>query len=159
MSFISVEPQSRVFLESHSNSLLTKYDIQLEIIADRYLAFFQERSVIVIWILCIPLSLRLSGETLRHPSQLSFEKFVSGLIPLSRSIDSLRKLHQKANFVNSSFDPRSEPTTTRAAWDEVRDNLERGTQLHFLHCNLGTHRRGRRQHPAGFCGHFGQRRD
>ncbi|KAH9038036.1 hypothetical protein EDB83DRAFT_2524610 [Lactarius deliciosus] len=43
MSFISVEPQSRVFLESHSNSLLTQFDIQLEIIADRYLAFFQER--------------------------------------------------------------------------------------------------------------------
>ena len=59
MSFISVEPQSRVFLESHSNSLLTKYDIQLEIIADRYLAFFQERSVIVIWVLCMPLNLPL----------------------------------------------------------------------------------------------------
>ena len=59
MSFISVEPQSRVFLESHSNSLLTKYDIQLEIIADRYLAFFQERSVIVIWVLYIPLNLPL----------------------------------------------------------------------------------------------------
>ncbi|KAH8989323.1 hypothetical protein EDB86DRAFT_1904736 [Lactarius hatsudake] len=43
MSFISVEPQSRVFLESHSNNLLTQFDIQLEIIADRYLAFFQER--------------------------------------------------------------------------------------------------------------------
>jgi hypothetical protein len=51
MSFISVEPQSRVFLESHSNSLLKKFDIQLEIIADRYLDFFQERSVIVIWVL------------------------------------------------------------------------------------------------------------
>jgi hypothetical protein len=72
MSFISVEPQSRVFLESHSNSLLEKFDIQLEIIADRYLDFFQERSVIVIWVLGIPLSLRLSDEELRHPSQLSF---------------------------------------------------------------------------------------
>ncbi|KAH9008432.1 Rho GTPase activation protein [Lactarius deliciosus] len=37
------EPQSRVFLESHSNSLLTQFDVQLKIIADRYLAFFQER--------------------------------------------------------------------------------------------------------------------
>ncbi|KAI9445710.1 hypothetical protein BJY52DRAFT_1216594 [Lactarius psammicola] len=43
MSFISVEPQSRVLLETHSNSLLAQLDSQLQIIADRYLAFFQER--------------------------------------------------------------------------------------------------------------------
>ncbi|KAI9453211.1 Rho GTPase activation protein [Lactarius psammicola] len=90
MSFISVEPQSRVFLESHSNSLLTQFDIQLEIIADRYLAFFQERRRI----------------------EVSY-------------IDSLRKLHHKATVVDASFDTRAEPTTTRAAWDSVRDNLER----------------------------------
>jgi hypothetical protein len=157
MSFISVEPQSRVFLESHSNGLLKKFDIQLEIIADRYLTFFKERSVIVIWVLCIPLSLRLSGEELRHPSQLSFENssyLVSGLISHSRSIDSLRKLHQHANVVDSSFDPRSEPTTTRAAWDEMRDSLERGTQLQFYSAHRGPSP-SRRQHPAGFCRHFG----
>lgn len=45
MSFISVEPQSRVVLESHNNSLLAQFDTQLGIIADRYLAFFQERSI------------------------------------------------------------------------------------------------------------------
>ncbi|KAH9161027.1 hypothetical protein EDB89DRAFT_810156 [Lactarius sanguifluus] len=89
MSFISVEPQSRVFLESHSNSLLAQFDIQLEIIADRYLAFFQERRRIEV-----------------------------------TYIDSLRKLHRKATIVDTSFDPRAEPTTTRAAWDKVRDNLE-----------------------------------
>jgi hypothetical protein len=76
MSFISVEPQSRVFLESHSKSLLTKFDRQLAIIANRYLAFFQERSVIDIWVLCIPLSLRLSGEELKHHSQFSPEQSI-----------------------------------------------------------------------------------
>ena len=45
MSFISVEPQSRVLLESHSNSLLAQFDSQLKIITVRYLAFFQERCV------------------------------------------------------------------------------------------------------------------
>ena len=45
MSFISAEPQSRVVLESHNNDLLAKFDTQLGIIADRYLAFFQERSI------------------------------------------------------------------------------------------------------------------
>ncbi|KAF8269718.1 Rho GTPase activation protein [Lactarius quietus] len=99
MSFISVEPQSRGFLKSHSNSLLTQFDKQLEIIADRYLAFFQERRRI----------------------EASY-------------IDSLRKLHQKANVVDASIDPRSEPTTTRAAWDEVRGDLEReaNTQQAFV---------------------------
>ncbi|KAH9029692.1 hypothetical protein EDB85DRAFT_1508865 [Lactarius pseudohatsudake] len=89
MSFISVEPQSRVFLESHSNSLLTQFDIQLEIIADRYLAFFQERRRI----------------------EVSY-------------ISSLRKLHREATVVDAPFDPRAEPTTTRTAWDKVRDSLE-----------------------------------
>ena len=43
MSFVSVEPQPRLVLESHSYSLLAQLDTQLGIIADRYLAFFQER--------------------------------------------------------------------------------------------------------------------
>lgn len=43
MSFLSVEPQSRAVLESHNNSLLAQFDTQVSIIADRYLAFFQER--------------------------------------------------------------------------------------------------------------------
>jgi hypothetical protein len=47
MSFISVEPQPRVVLESHSDSLLAQFDTQLRVIADRYLAFFQERSIII----------------------------------------------------------------------------------------------------------------
>lgn len=45
MSFISVEPQPRAVLESHSNSLLAQFDTRLRVIADRYLAFFQERSI------------------------------------------------------------------------------------------------------------------
>ncbi|KAH8996920.1 hypothetical protein EDB86DRAFT_3076814 [Lactarius hatsudake] len=89
MSFISVEPQSRVFLKSHSKNLLTQFDIQLEIIADRYLAFFQERRRI----------------------EISY-------------ISSLRKLHREATVVDAPFDPHVEPTTTRAAWNRVRDSLE-----------------------------------
>jgi hypothetical protein len=45
MSFLSIEPQSRVVLENYSNSLLAHLDSHLGIIADRYLAFFQERSI------------------------------------------------------------------------------------------------------------------
>ncbi len=45
MPFISVEPQSRAFAENCSNSLLAQFDKQLQIVTDRYLDFFQERSV------------------------------------------------------------------------------------------------------------------
>ena len=36
-----------------------------------------------------------------------------------------------------SFDPRAEPTTTRTAWEKVRDNLEGGTRFHIVKCGLG----------------------
>ncbi|KAI9460478.1 Rho GTPase activation protein [Lactarius psammicola] len=49
-------------------------------------------------------------------------------------INSLRELHRKAKTVDASFDPRDEPTTTRATWDKIRDNLEReaNTQQAFV---------------------------
>ncbi len=58
MSFLSVEPQSRVLLENYSNSLLAQFDTQLDIVADRYLAFFQERSVNVVRVLHFTLTVR-----------------------------------------------------------------------------------------------------
>ncbi|KAI9429823.1 Rho GTPase activation protein [Lactarius indigo] len=99
MSFMSVEPQPRVVLESHSNSLLAQFDTQLQIIANRYLAFFLERRSIE-----------------------------------ATYIESLRKLHRKAKTTDASFDPRAEPTTTRAAWETIRDNLdeEANTQQSFV---------------------------
>ncbi|KAH9032135.1 hypothetical protein EDB85DRAFT_2145695 [Lactarius pseudohatsudake] len=99
MSFISVEPQSRVDSESHSNSLLAQIATQRQIVANRYLAFFQERRSIE-----------------------------------ATYIDSLRKLHRKAKTVDASSDPRAEPTTTRTAWDKLRDNLDKeaNTQQAFV---------------------------
>ncbi|KAH9016198.1 hypothetical protein EDB84DRAFT_1443214 [Lactarius hengduanensis] len=98
MSFLSVEPRG---LESHSNSLLAQFAIQLRIIVERYLAFFQERRRVK-----------------------------------ATYIDSLRKLHRKAKAIDASFDPRAKPTTTRAAWDTIRDDLRRGMHLHTLNCGL-----------------------
>ncbi|KAH9032178.1 hypothetical protein EDB85DRAFT_2275183 [Lactarius pseudohatsudake] len=40
-------------------------------------------------------------------------------------IASLRKLHREANVVDASFGSRAEPTPTRAAWDIVREGLQR----------------------------------
>ncbi|KAI9455782.1 hypothetical protein BJY52DRAFT_1278579 [Lactarius psammicola] len=42
-------------------------------------------------------------------------------------VDSLRKLYHKAKVVDASFDS-IEPSTTRVAWNEVKDNLERETR-------------------------------
>ncbi|KAN0140303.1 hypothetical protein V8E53_002199 [Lactarius tabidus] len=90
MSFLSVEPQSRLVLENYSNSLLAEFDSQLSVIADRYLDFFRERRDIE-----------------------------------ATYVNSLRRLHQKAKTVDTSFDPRAEPSTTREAWETVRDSLEK----------------------------------
>jgi hypothetical protein len=73
MSFISVEPQSRVILESHTNNLLAQFDAQLRIIADRYLAFFRERSIIFSPGLAFTLTIQSSGGVSRQPSQLLCE--------------------------------------------------------------------------------------
>ncbi|KAH9175092.1 hypothetical protein EDB89DRAFT_2138609 [Lactarius sanguifluus] len=110
MSFISVEPQPRVVSESHSNSLIAQFDTQLQIIVNRYLAFFQE-------------SLTFYGN--RSVVRRNIE---------ATYINSLRKLHHKAKNVDAAFDPRAEPTTTRAAWDTVRDNVDReaSTQQAFV---------------------------
>jgi hypothetical protein len=62
MSFLSVEPQSRVLLESHSNSLLAQLDTQLGIIANRYLAFFEERSVNLVQLLQFALNFSLQAK-------------------------------------------------------------------------------------------------
>ena len=74
MSFISVQPQPRADLEKYSNRLLAQFDLQLGIIANRYLAFFQERSVNLVRVLHFTLIVRSSGEESRQPSQLSSEK-------------------------------------------------------------------------------------
>jgi hypothetical protein len=69
LSFISVEPQSRVLLESHTNTLLAQFNTQLRIIADRYLAFFQERSIDLLQVFHLTLIIQSSGGVLRQPSQ------------------------------------------------------------------------------------------
>ena len=137
MSFLSVEPQSRVVLENYSNTLLAQFDSHLGIIEDRYLAFFRERSLNPVRVLHVKLTIQSSGEPSRQHSQLLSDKpnlRLSGLISFLQSIDSLRKLHDKAKTVDASFDPHAEPSTTRAAWNTIRDNLERG--MCFAHFKL-----------------------
>ena len=45
-ALMSTEPQSRVVLDGHSNSLVAQYNMHLKVLADRYLSFFRERFVI-----------------------------------------------------------------------------------------------------------------
>ena len=45
----------------------------------------------------------------------------------------MRRLYRKATTIDASFDPRSEPTNTRAAWDRVIENLESGMRLYILY--------------------------
>ncbi|KAI0307495.1 hypothetical protein B0F90DRAFT_1674209 [Multifurca ochricompacta] len=53
-------------------------------------------------------------------------------------IDSLWRLHHKAKAIDSFFDSRTEPSTTRVAWNEIRDNVERETQARQAFLNTLT---------------------
>jgi hypothetical protein len=47
------------------------------------------------------------------------------------SVDSLINLHKKAKAADLLFDDRGELSTTRGAWSEVRENIERGGHFKF----------------------------
>ena len=155
MPFISVEPQSRAFAENCSNSLLAQFDKQLQIVTDRYLDFFQERSVN--HYLCL---VHFTHGTNRCIVRVHIEATWSVLVQnlnqlplIFWSIDSLRKLVLKANIVDTLFDPRAKLSMTRVAWDKVRDSLEKGT--HFTSkLQPGSHNHCRGQYPANFHWHF-----
>lgn len=41
----------------------------------------------------------------------------------------LNKLHRKVKSIDGYLDDRHEPSTTRRAWGEIRDSVERGANL------------------------------
>ncbi|KAF8349806.1 hypothetical protein F5887DRAFT_877632 [Amanita rubescens] len=49
-------------------------------------------------------------------------------------IDSLLKLHRKTKQIDASLDERGALSTTRSAWGEVRDNVEREVQARLAFC-------------------------
>ncbi|KAI0271619.1 hypothetical protein BC834DRAFT_860454 [Gloeopeniophorella convolvens] len=53
-------------------------------------------------------------------------------------VDALWKLHHRAKAIDSFLDSRIEPSTTRIAWGEVRDNVDRETQARHAFLNTLT---------------------
>lgn len=45
------------------------------------------------------------------------------------SVDSLSKLYRKIKSIDSFLDDRSDMSTARVAWAEIRENVERGEYL------------------------------
>lgn len=80
-----------------------------------------------------------SGIPLNLPHQKAHRRnivrtylFCRGVIVDSRrraSIESLTRLHQKSKAIDTYLDDHVEINSTRRAWDEVRDNVERGIHL------------------------------
>ena len=83
MSFLSVEPPSKVVLENYSNSLLAQFDSQLGIIADRYLAFFQERLINLALVLVFIHYTNCSTCNVQFPDEISRQ--LSQCHPISRT--------------------------------------------------------------------------
>jgi hypothetical protein len=53
---------------------------------------------------------------------------------LRNSVDSLTKLHRKAKSIDAYLDDRGDLNTARSAWNEIKDNVERGTIPCFKGC-------------------------
>lgn len=124
---MSTEPQSRVSLDGPSNGLVSQFDLHLKVIGDRYLGFFLERSVSHdLRHSLIPNLLFADGGSKRLSESLSARRRRMLANFSLHSIDSLWRLHHKAAAVDFFFDARLEPDTSRAAWNEIRDNVERG---------------------------------
>lgn len=47
-------------------------------------------------------------------------------------MDSLTKLYRKTKAIDAFFDDRGDMITTRSAWAEVRDNVDRGSYADAL---------------------------
>jgi len=75
----------------------------------------------------------------------------------SHSIDSLWKLHFKATAMDTYFDARIEPDTSRAAWNEIRDNVERGMNQHNPQQDFKAHMCSRNSSSAGLPEHADDR--
>ncbi|KII93467.1 hypothetical protein PLICRDRAFT_121785 [Plicaturopsis crispa FD-325 SS-3] len=87
-------PPSRPSMSDNSQQgPIPLFDIQLKILSNSYLSFFEER--------------RKIEETY---------------------VDSLLRLHQKVKSIDAFLDDRTEKSTARRAWNEVRDNVEREAQ-------------------------------
>ena len=50
-----------------------------------------------------------------------------GSLRIFDSVDSLLKLHRKTKSIDAFLDDRTDMSTVRRAWSEVRDNIERGS--------------------------------
>lgn len=55
------------------------------------------------------------------------------MLTFAHSVESLRKLHKRLKttdtYLDGRYDPSLSKNTTRAAWAEVRDNLDRGASV------------------------------
>ena len=121
----------RTSLEGPQSGPIPLFDFHLRILADSYISFFQERCA-------RSCSVDFWHSTEFTPSESASKKY-SAHIPFCRgvivdshcraSIESLTRLHQKSKAIDTYLDDHVEINSTRRAWGEVRDNVERGVHL------------------------------
>lgn len=131
----SVDNPPRTSLEGPQSGPIPLFDFHLRILADSYISFFQERCA-------RSCSVDFWRATEFFPSESASKKY-SAHIPLCRaviadsrrraSIESLSRLHQKSKAIDTYLDDHVEINSTRRAWSEVRDNVERGVH-HIQSC-------------------------
>ena len=103
------------------------FDTHMKVLSESYLAFFQERYAFSSP--CIrPNSLTGRAESeLRSTSEYAWLEHGGGAVNMMQSsVASLLKLHRKSKSIDTYMDDRMELSTTRVAWNEITDNVERG---------------------------------
>ena len=103
------------------------FDTHMKVLSESYLAFFQERYAFSSS--CIrPKSLTGRAESeLRSTSKYARLEHGGGAVNMMQSsVASLLKLHRKSKSIDTYMDDRMELSTTRVAWNEITDNVERG---------------------------------
>jgi hypothetical protein len=126
-SYAGDPSSSKGSMEVPQNSPIPQFDFQLKVISDSYLSFFTERCAI-----------RWPSRPYRRITVLQAANG-RGLVRIlyilrascahrrACSIESMLKLYKRTRTIDLYLDDRPDRNTVRAAWGEIRDNVERGT--------------------------------
>ncbi len=125
------------------------FDTHMKVLSDSYLAFFQERYASSSLCLLLQALTTRAERGLRRTSEYSCIEHGGGTVNRTQySVASLLKLHRKSKSIDSYMDDRMELSTSRVAWNEITDNVERGA--YPFHPPRGLQFTGRDESRGGY---------
>lgn len=130
MSTSSAEagPSGRPSTSEAPHGPINLFDTHLRFLTDSYLSFFQERYYSSPLVPIATYHYDYAERRLKRHSEFLCLDNVNVVLTLCDSVEALLKLHRRCKttdiYLNGGHDV---PYSTRKVWDEVRDNVDRGT--------------------------------